>query len=269
MLGILQDQSSAPRPHVSATWLRLFSAYNHSYVRRHFHRIRILKTGRPRIFTQPTVVYLNHASWWDPLVCLFLSRQFFDDRDSFAPIDAAMMERYRFFKNLGFFGVEQHTVRGAVTFLRAGRALLSSSRNMLWLTPQGRFADVRERPLQLQTGLAALATRLSGVAFLPLAIEYPFWTESRPEILLSFGRPLMTDGQSYRDADEWSRLLSEALENTQEELAMCSCRRDPRDWLTISRGRSGGNRVYDTLRRLRAWLGGRKFVGEHQPESVR
>ncbi len=269
MLAKLQDRSSALHPSVSTTWLRLFSAYNRSYLRRHFHRIRILKMGRPRIFTQPTVVYLNHASWWDPLVCLFLSRQFFDDRDSFAPIDAAMIERYRFFKNLGFFGVEQHTVRGAVTFLRASRALLSSSRNMLWLTPQGRFADVRERPLQLQPGLAALATRLSDVAFLPLAIEYPFWAESRPEVLLSFGRPLMSDRRSRRDADEWSRLLAGALESTQEELTIGSCRRDPRDWLTINRGRSGGNLIYDTLRRLRAWMSGRQFVGEHQPESIR
>ena len=38
--------------------------------------------------TRPIVIYLNHASWWDPLVCLYLARRFFRDWTSVAPIEA-------------------------------------------------------------------------------------------------------------------------------------------------------------------------------------
>ena len=96
------------------------------------------------------------------------------------------------------FGVEQDTPRGALTFLRTARALLASSQNAVWLTPQGRFMDVRERPLRLKDGLGALATREPSAAFIPLAIEFAFWTESRPEILVSFrNRPAVWKGRAY------------------------------------------------------------------------
>ena len=74
-------------------------------------------------------------------------------------------ERYGFFKHLGFFGIEPQTQRGARTFLRTTHALLASSLNAVWLTPQGRFVDVRERPLRLQKGLGALAVREPGAIF--------------------------------------------------------------------------------------------------------
>ena len=90
---------------------------------RSFHSVRISASGLPpHCPDRPLVIYLNHAAWWDPLVCLRLAREFFRDRASFAPIDAAMLERYGFFRHLGFFGVEARQPRGALTFLRTTHA---------------------------------------------------------------------------------------------------------------------------------------------------
>ena len=52
----------------------------------------------------PLVLYTNHASWWDPLVGLIVKAEFFPDRTLFTPIDATMLERYKMFAKLGFFG---------------------------------------------------------------------------------------------------------------------------------------------------------------------
>ena len=111
-----------------------------------------------------------------------------------------MLERYGFFKHLGFFGLEPQTQRGARKFLRTTHAILASSGNAVWLTPQGRFMDVRERPLRLQDGLGALARHEPSAAFVPLAIEYSFWTEPRPEILVSFGEPIVPATEPSRTA---------------------------------------------------------------------
>jgi 1-acyl-sn-glycerol-3-phosphate acyltransferase len=266
MVAILQPQARLPTPRISMASLRLFAFYNKQYLRRHFHRIRILKEGLPRILNQPTVIFLNHAAWWDPLVCLLLARRFFPDRDSFAPIDSDMLDRYRFFQRLGFFGVEQRSLFGAATFLQISRALLASSQNILWITPQGRFMDVRERPLNFQRGLAKLAGWLPDVAFLPLAVEYSFWTETKPEILVSFGPPVISGKRLECDPAGWNQLLPRCLENLQDELAMASCRRNSEEWLTLDQGRRGGNRIYDAIRSLRSWLRRHRYQPDHHFE---
>jgi 1-acyl-sn-glycerol-3-phosphate acyltransferase len=256
-------------PLVSSIMTSAFNAYNRRFVRRHFHAVRISKGGLPpQTLTGPLVIYLNHASWWDPLVCLLLARAFFSDRTSFAPIDATMLDRYRLFKHLGFFPVQQATASGAHNFLRTARAILTSSANVLWLTPQGRFMDVRERPLRFQNGLGALAARESGVSFVPLAIEYSFWTESRPEILLSFGETIIPSRDGLEKVEDLTTRFADALEETQDNLTAHSCRRDPREWLLLTQGAFGVGSIYDALRWLGARMRGQEFIRAHQPETT-
>lgn len=270
MRVVTQEASRAALPRVSGSVLKLFAAYTRGYARRHFHSCRILKAGLPpRDLERPLVIFLNHASWWDPLVCLLLSREFCSDRTSFAPIEGLMLERYRFFKHLGFFGVEQQTAMGARKFLRTMRAILASSRNAVWMTPQGRFMDVRERPLRLQSGLGALATQSQSALFVPLAIEYTFWNEPRPEILISFGEPIIPGNEAPASAQEWTKRFSDALEETQDELAARSCRRDSSEWIVLNRGKSGVNSIYDSWRWLWARIGQQEFVREHRAEVMR
>lgn len=268
MKAAAQSNSCAPLPCVSAGFVKAFAAYSRGYVGRHFHSLRILKSALPpRDCARPLVVYLNHAAWWDPLVCLLLAREFFADRTSFAPIESAMLERYGLFRRLGFFGVEPRTARGARTFLRTAHAILASPANAFWLTPQGRFMDVRERPLRIEDGLGALAAREPHATFVPLALEYAFWTEPRPEILVAFGGPVQAcDPQTPAG---WTRAFTEALEAAQDELAACSCRRDPADWLTINRGRTGIGAIYDAWRWVCAKLRGETFAAGHSPQSAR
>ena len=75
------------------------------------------------------------------------------------------------FLKLGFFGIEQNDRRGAVQFLRNAESILSQSDSVLALTPQSRFCDVRQRPLQFRPGIGHLAARVERAAFLPMAVE--------------------------------------------------------------------------------------------------
>src|SRR6185503_18564952 len=106
--------------------MKFFALYCRHYVRRHFHSLRMLQGGRfQRTAGRPLVIYLNHASWWDPLVCLLLSRKLLPGFDSFAPMEAPMLGRYGFFKHLGFFPVEPGTTVGARQFLRTAHSILA------------------------------------------------------------------------------------------------------------------------------------------------
>ena len=103
---------------------------------------------------------------------LVIKDQCFGDRSMFTPIDAKMLQRYRMFARLGFFGVEQGTRRGAVQFLRTSQAILQDPGHLLAVTPQGRFADVRERPVRFQSGVGHLAAQVGHAMFLPMATEF-------------------------------------------------------------------------------------------------
>ncbi len=250
-------------PQISPFLMKWFAAYSRRYVGRHFHSVRLLKSALPpRDCAHPLVIYLNHAAWWDPLVCLLLAREFFPERASFAPIDAEMLARYGIFRRLGFFGIEPRSASGARAFLGVTRAVLASSANALWLTPQGRVMDPRERPLRFEDGLGWLAGREPNAAFVPLAIEYTFWTQPRPEILVAFGEPIVPAEAPPSEAGG-TDAFGEALESAQDELAMRSCRREPGDWEVVCRGKTGIGAIYDSWRRLAARIRGKQFVEEH------
>lgn len=253
IIGSRSASRSAPpeAPPISRWRLWWFTGYARRYVARHFHAVRV--AGQPPLTTGPLVVYLNHPGWWDPLICLILARHFFPHRRHYAPMEAAQLERYRIFRKLGFFPVEKNTRRGAAQFLRGAEAVLAQPGAVLWVTAQGRFADVRERPLRLEAGVTHLARRLSGVEFVPLALEYPFWGERCPEALARWGEPV-------RDSAE----LEAALERTQDALAGASLRRAAGEFQIVLHGSAGVGGFYDQWRRLQARWRGEAFKREHE-----
>lgn len=261
----MPDSSSTDLiPRRSPRLLGLFRRYARRYVARHFHAVRISRTGPlPDLPDRPVIVVANHPSWWDPMIPLILSGAVPPHREHYAPIEAVGLAQYPFLARLGFFGFEADTRAGAARFLRTSVAILSRPRAVLWITAQGRFVDPRERPTTLRPGVGHLAHRLSDALILPLAIEYPFWNDRCPEILIRFGAVMeVCDGRSHSPA-EWTAAIERALECELDALADEAMRRDPAAFTTLLEGTAGVGGVYDSWRRIRAWLGGRTFRPEH------
>jgi 1-acyl-sn-glycerol-3-phosphate acyltransferase len=253
-----------PVPRISPWLLGWFRWYSARYLRRHFHALRLSRQCRPDVPGDvPLVVYLNHAAWWDPLVGLLLAERLFPRRDTYAPIEAKALGRYRFMERLGLFGIDPQTRRGGLRFLRLSRAILARPDTALWITPEGRFADPRERPVPFRPGLAHLARSLDSCVLLPLAIEYPFWEERSPEVLARFGEPSRVEGRSDRTVADWNVVLESRLRAAQDALAEQAIRRDAEDFEILLRGRAGVGGVYDLWRRLVARLRGESFSPEH------
>jgi len=259
-----KTQAETPLPHRWPWLVPPFRRYACRYVRKHFHAVRLSKSGGVFPTTDaPVLVVLNHPSWWDPLIGLVLSRAF-ADREQFAAIDAIAVRQYRFFAKLGFVGVDTKSLRGAAEFLRMGTAILSHPKHVYWVTAQGRFTDVRERPLALQSGVGHLAARLKFGIVLPIALEYTFWTERTPEALVRLGDPLTIEAHPGLNGKEWTTLIEGALTRTLDALNAEAMRRDPTAFTELLVGKSGVGGVYDLWRRLKSWLRGRKFDPSHE-----
>ncbi len=259
-------------PRVSEWAVRGFSFYAHRYVAKHFHAMRVLRETRGAVDGlppgTPVLVVMNHAAWWDPMTCIVLRESTpMRNGTAYAPIHAEMLERYGVFQRLGFFGVDPDSAAGGRSLLRVGAAALRSPGASVWVTAQGAFTDPRVRPVTLKPGLAHLCERErrrggSPAVILPLAVEYPFWQEKTPELLVAFGDPQpLADGPE--GADAWQRCLEASLEATMDHLAAAASAQDPAPFDTLLGGSAGPGGIYGAWGRLKALLRGRRYQAEH------
>jgi 1-acyl-sn-glycerol-3-phosphate acyltransferase len=241
----------------------MFAVYLHWFFWRRFHAVRVSRTGMPRAQAgRPLIIYGNHPSWWDPALYILLCRKLFPGRAGYGPMDAKALGQYGVLEKMGVFGIELDTPRGAARFLATSERVLADPTSILWITAEGHFTDIRQRPVRLRPGLAHLARRIPGAVILPLAIEYTFWNESRPEALARFGDPVET-GRA-RSTAEWTAHLEQELTRTMDALAAESAERNPALFHALVRGGAGVGGIYDVWRRLRAWSAGQRFDPSHE-----
>ena len=233
---------------------------------KHMRASRVAHWGMPRDYgDRPLVVFANHPGWWDGVAFMLLSVGLFPKRRMFTPMDKAALEKYAFMRRLGVFGIETGTPRGAVAFLRTAEQVLAAPDRMLWMNAPGRFSDVRERPVPIAPGMTRLPEMAPDTLFIPLALDYPFWTERKAEMLCAFGEPIEGRTLAALDRDTRSEMLSRALAATMDRLAEDAITRDPARFETLHRGREGMGGIYDLWRRLRAALRGERFDARHDP----
>lgn len=234
-----------------------------------FGALRVPRWGLPRVPPgRPAIILMNHPGWWDGVMVMLLMRRFFLDRPGFTPMDAAALEKYRFMRRLGVFGIEQNTARGAVRFLQTAREVLRDPCHMLWMNAPGRFADVRERPVPLAPGVTRLPEVAPEALLVPTAIEYTHWTERRGEALVAFGAPL--DGATLAAMPRAPRTeaIRAAHAAVMDRLAADAISRDPARFEVALEGGRGMGGLYGLVQYARALLRGERHDPRHDARAA-
>ncbi len=255
-----------------------FHRFLRPFLRRHFHSIAVERDCLMPLdmeATPPLILYGNHPSWWDPLIAHFLNRVVFPRRQFYAPIDAVALEQHGVFKKLGFYGVRLNTTEGAEkregpktltgprAFLTRSVAIATAGRTAIWITPEGRFTDVRDHAAPLMPGLPHLCRRLSDGWVVPVGVEYVFWDERLPNCLVRFGQPIAIADHPRLSKPRWRALLETQLRENQSALAENVIARRDEPFENLLSGRRGAGRFYDAMRRCKAWAQGRDFQAAH------
>ena len=227
-----------------------------------FHSLRLSGALPAELNAPKLVIYSNHPSWWDGVAYVMIAKLLLPGRAVYTPIDAAMIQRYPFLARIGGFAVDLTRARGAADFLASCREALQRDAPLI-VAAQGRFRDVRERPLDLRPGLAHLVDVDPDLRLVPLALEYTFWDEKRPEMLMRFGPALTARDLLALAPRERLQRLEAGLTRTLDELTAAAIARDPARFVTLMSGAGGVNPLYDLWRRLKAALRGRAFSPEH------
>ena len=208
----------------------------------------------------PAIVVLNHASWWDPLICVLLGSLACPSRPACAPMERSQLEKFSFFRRLGLFGVnpdDPHSLAPMLDYVHQHFA--SNPKGTFWLTPQGRFADPRT-PIDIRPGAAAAAARAERawpgrLRIVSVAAEYTFGLEQRPEVLLRIQdvQPLRADGSPAlrTGVGGWQRGILAAMQHNQDALAALVSARSLAPFQPLLGGRPSINPIYDLWLRVR------------------
>jgi len=227
-----------------------------------FHGIRVARDGMPHAEAgKPLIVYCNHPSWWDPAIMIVLGDTLLPSWETYGPMETEALKQYGVLRKLGVFGLEPGA-RGAARFLQVADHVLSNPHRALWITAEGRFTDVRVRPVRIRPGIAHLARRVPGATILPLALDYVFWNESRPEALARFGPPL--EANASLNVGQWQPRLEAALETSMDALSADAMSHDLARFVSLLAGRTGVGGVYDAWRRVSSWARLRRFDPSHE-----
>jgi len=233
--------------------LRGFQWYVRRLLRKRFFAVRTSRSGLPsadvwRSHEGPLLLLLNHSSWWDPILLAFLQGVWCPDRRVLAAMDRVQLERFTIFRRMGVFGIDPDdpaSLPAMVDYVH--QTVMREPRSLVMLTPQGRFTDVRE-PMRLRPGAAAVAARLPNVRAVSLSLEYPFWLDAKPEVLLRF---CDVHSPEVSSTAAWQRTLTAAMQANADALAAESIARDPMRFDTIVGGGAAQvNPFYDAWLRL-------------------
>jgi len=221
----------APSPPI----IRFFAVWIARMLRKDFHAV-LAGRGTAEMLasfnsdTRPLIVLMNHSSWWDPLIGLYLARTLLPARPVLGPMEAEQLAKFSFFRKLGIFGIDPDHPEAMNTLVNhAATTFAKRPATAFWLTPQGEFTDVRT-PVRLRPGAAAVAARLDaqhplGCRCVVIASELVFWTDRRPELLLNL-RAIDDDAGRRASTLGWTRAMTQTMQAAADDLATHARARD-------------------------------------------
>jgi 1-acyl-sn-glycerol-3-phosphate acyltransferase len=260
--GVMQPSQLIPGAY-SARFVQFFTWYTKRLFRKKFFAVRLARGSAEVLLALqqhrgPAMIAMTHSSWWDPLVALLLGT-LCSARQACAPMDEAMLRKFGFFRRLGIFGIRPEDPRGLPAMVAyVLERFAQESQATLWITPQGRFCDVRE-PIELRPGAAAVAARAQRqgmkLEVVVVAVEYGFWVDQKPEVFVRAARveaeESAADASGTLSTAAWQRKLQEAMQRCADELATLVRARDASAFESLITAGGGINPAMDAWQRLR------------------
>lgn len=202
------------------TWLGdriLFRMLSHRFYALRIKNLEAFNERRDKKF--PSIIYAPHNNWWDGIVGYNLMRRAFKVR---ARMMIEEMNRFPLFGLIGAFPINKASAQEAMISLKYIVDDLKDADMGFWIFPQGIVRPPNYRPIEFQTGLAYIAQNVAkkhgGVNLIPIAVNYTFLREDRPECLAEVGEPIIITADNAKfDRKEFTKKLQEDFEKLCDE----------------------------------------------------
>lgn len=140
-------------------------------IRRSFHQIII--RGKIDVAETPVLVLANHTSWWDGFWVLYLNIKLLKKKFHFMMDEIELSKRWLFSYTGGFSIAPQS--RSIFDTLKYTSGLLSDSRNMVLIFPQGKLYSSITSEVKFKRGIERIETSANiqpKVVFLVMLTDY-------------------------------------------------------------------------------------------------
>lgn len=202
------------------TWLAdriLFRMLSHRFYALRIKNLEAFNEKRNKNF--PCIIYAPHNNWWDGIVGYNLMRRAFHVRPRMMIEE---LNRFPLFALIGAFPVNKASAQEAIKSLKYIANDLKEPDLGFWIFPQGIVRPPNYRPIEFQTGLAYVAQNVAknvgGVNLIPLAVNYTFLREDRPECLAEVGEPIIITADNCKfDRHEFTNKLAKDFEKLCDE----------------------------------------------------
>ena len=123
------------------------------------------------------------------------------------------LNRFPLLRRGGAYSVCKKSPQSAMKSLKYSVDVMGDMRNLLCIFPQGIIRPPHFRPIEFQTGLAYIAQKAvkkyGKINLVPISIDYCFFRDNRPEVVVTFGDKMTLDKNSNMDR----KILTHSLEH--------------------------------------------------------
>ena len=160
----------------------------------------------------PTIFFAPHHNWWDGIVAYNICNRICKKE---IRLMIEELNRFPLLRRGGGFSVNKKSPMASMEALKYSVRTLENMNSILYIYPQGIINPPNHRPLEFQSGLSYIAQKAAQaygkVNLFPIAVNYFFLRDNRPEVWVEFGDVIeLTDFKINRK--EYSNYLAKTLE---------------------------------------------------------
>ena len=198
----------------SELFIAIFGLYTRCLFWRRFKNIRVHQLYQPGPESK-TIYYLNHTSWWDGLIPLWLNRKLFR-QNAQAMMEDKQMIKHPFFRKIGAFSVNLEDPRSAIRSMRYAVESIKRENSCLFIYPEGKIIPFSTLKPEFKKGLGWISRQCPDADVVPVGIYIHTAKSDKPELCISIGRPTKAD--KTLSADELNNIYERELQETVSDL---------------------------------------------------
>lgn len=160
----------------------------------------------------PLIMFAPHSNWWDGIVAYHIVHRLFKKT---LRLMVEELNRFPILRHAGCFSVNKKSPQASMDALKYSIEEIGNLDNVLYIFPQGIIKPPNARPIEFRSGLAYIAEKAAKkygkVALMPIAVNYFFLRDNRPEVLVEIGEAIELEAGKI-DRKEFTDSLGNTLE---------------------------------------------------------
>ena len=198
----------------SPFWLWVADRFFYGMLEDRFYAFRYkgVENFYNRDLNVPIIMYAPHSNWWDGIVGYNICNRIFKKE---IRLMVEELNRFPLLRRGGAFNVNKKSPQSSMEALKYSVDVLGDLNNILYIFPQGIIKPPNYRPIEFQSGLAYIAEKAAKkygrVDLMPIAVNYFFLRDNRPEVLIEMGDVIHLDSRKV-DRKLFTKELATNLE---------------------------------------------------------